>query len=130
MRSSLVLLCCLLSLSVIGFGEDSQKAGGIEERALQELRSNDWPSARRDFREVVRRDPSNVFAQMYLGQTLFRQSRQKTRSAISFTAVADAEDAHGIILEREKHAVVAEAGAESPVMSPCSGSMFPPPVRA
>jgi hypothetical protein len=67
---------------------------------------------------------------MYLGQTLFRQSRQKTRSAISFTAVADAKDAHGIVLEREQDAVVAEAGAESPVMSPCSGSMFPPPVRA
>jgi Tfp pilus assembly protein PilF len=88
MRSSLVMLCCFLSLSVIGFGQDSHKAGGIEDRAVQEFRNSDWPSAERDFREVVKRDPSHVFAHLYLGQTLFRQEKY-AEAAASFQKTRD-----------------------------------------
>src|SRR5271166_808996 len=70
-----VMLCCFMFSFVIGFGQDSHKRDGVEERAAQEFRNNDWPAAERDFREIVNRDPSNIFAHMYLGQTLFRQER-------------------------------------------------------
>jgi predicted Zn-dependent protease len=59
----------------------------LGDRAVREFRNNDWAAAERDFREVLKHDPSNIFANMYLGQTLFRQERyaeaatffQKTR---------------------------------------------------
>jgi len=77
----------LLILATVSFGQNPGKSEDTGERAVQEFRNNDWPAAERDFREVVKRDPSNVFANMYLGQTLFRQEKypeaamyfQKTR---------------------------------------------------
>lgn len=87
MRRRLLMFGFLL-WSVSTFGQNPGKPpDDLADRAMQEFRGNDWPSAERDFREIVKRDPTNVFAQMYLGQTLFRQERyseaatyfQKTR---------------------------------------------------
>jgi hypothetical protein len=49
--------------------------------------------------------------------------------AVGLAAMADAEDAHDVVLEGEQDAVVADTEAEGPAMSPCSGSMSPAPVR-
>jgi predicted Zn-dependent protease len=74
--------------AVTGFGQGSARpSNDLGDRAVQEFHNNDWPAAERDFRELVKRDPSNIFANMYLGQTLFRQEHyaeavmffQKTR---------------------------------------------------
>lgn len=72
---------------VTSFGQDAGPSKDFWDRAVQEFRNNNWTAAERDFREVVRRDPTNIFASMYLSQTLFRQERyadaaklfQKTR---------------------------------------------------
>jgi predicted Zn-dependent protease len=75
---------------MIGFGQALQKPDGTEDRAMQEFGSNDWLAAEQDFREVVKRDPSNVFAQMYLGQILFRQERH-AEAAVYFQKARDLE---------------------------------------
>jgi tetratricopeptide (TPR) repeat protein len=81
------VLCCFSFLAVIGFGQDVHELGEIQDRAAREFQKHDWAAAEHDFREVVKRDPTNIPANMYLGQALFRQDRyaeaatffQKTR---------------------------------------------------
>ena len=83
---------CLCIIQVLfsfgGYGQNSSgTADDLGARAVQEFRNNDWTSAERDFRELLKRDPSNIYANMYLAQSLFRQQRfseaatffQKTR---------------------------------------------------
>jgi predicted Zn-dependent protease len=55
------------------FGQNARVPDDLGARAVQEFQNDDWPAAERDFREVVKRDPSNIIAHMYLGQCLFRQ---------------------------------------------------------
>jgi len=78
----------LLWAATTSFGQNSARpSDDLGDRAVQEFRNNDWPAAERDFRELVKRDPSNILVNMYLGQTLFRQEHyaeaatffQKTR---------------------------------------------------
>jgi len=64
--------CCLLFFVIKAIGQDRPGPDDLGERALREFRNNDWPAAERDFREIVKREPSNILAQIYLGQTLFR----------------------------------------------------------
>ena len=47
----------------------------IAQRAVQEFRKEDFPAAERDFRQVVKANPTNIIAEFYLGQTLFREER-------------------------------------------------------
>lgn len=65
----------LLFWSIACLGQNKDIPQDLGERAVQEFRKDDWPAAERDFREIVKRNPSNIFAHMYLGQTLFRQKR-------------------------------------------------------
>jgi predicted Zn-dependent protease len=47
----------------------------LAEKARQEYAAGKFADAERDFRELTKRDPSNVAAQVYLGQALFRQEK-------------------------------------------------------
>jgi tetratricopeptide (TPR) repeat protein len=47
----------------------------LTEKARQEYAAGKFADAERDFRELTKRDPSNVEGQIYLGQTLFRQEK-------------------------------------------------------
>lgn len=68
--------CSLLLWSGNGFAQGSGRSSeDLADRAAQEFRNGDWRAAERDFREIVKRDPSSIFANMYLGQTLFRQEK-------------------------------------------------------
>ncbi len=62
----------------------------LGDRAVREFRNDDWPAAERDFREVVKRDSSNILAQIYLGQSLFRQEHY-AEAAIVFQKARDLE---------------------------------------
>src|SRR6185437_9498966 len=81
------LWASLMFCSIVCMGQSKDVPQDLGDRAVQEFRNNDWPAAERDFRELVKRDPSNIFVNMYLGQTLFRQEHyaeattffQKTR---------------------------------------------------
>jgi len=64
---------CIFFCAINAFGQDTHAPGDLGERAVREFRNNDWPAAERDFREIVKHEPSNILAQIYLGQTLFRQ---------------------------------------------------------
>jgi predicted Zn-dependent protease len=77
LRQRLLVATCHFAL--ICAGAEAQDTGlradELADRAVREFRNNDWAAAEHDFRAMIEHDPSNVFAQMYLGQTLFRQER-------------------------------------------------------
>ena len=81
------MACGLLIFCFACAGQEVENFSALADRAVREFRADDWPAAERDFRQVVKRDPTNIFANMYLGQTLFRQEHyaeaatffQKTR---------------------------------------------------
>lgn len=88
MSLKLVGTCCLLFWSANGLGQDTHVSDDLGERAVREFRNNDWPAAERDFREVVKRDPANVVAHIYLGQSLFRQEHY-AEAAVFFQKARD-----------------------------------------
>jgi tetratricopeptide (TPR) repeat protein len=70
------------------------------------LKTGHLAEAERDFRELVSHDPSNVAAQMYLGQTLFRE--QKFSDAIPpYEKVRDLEKA-GAKLTLTQHRILGD----------------------
>jgi predicted Zn-dependent protease len=52
-----------------------QSGGEIMDRARHEFRDGKYSDAERDFRHIVTREPSNVYALFFLGQSLFNQRR-------------------------------------------------------
>jgi predicted Zn-dependent protease len=90
MNIKLAVLCCISFFVVIGLAQDARKLGELQDRAVKEFQNGDWPAAERDFREIVRHDPSNIFASMYLGQTLFRKERY-AEAATVFQKTKDLE---------------------------------------
>ncbi len=73
MYHKIVGACCLLFWSVDAFGQSARVPDDLAARAVQEFQNDDWRAAERDFREVVKHEPANIVAQIYLGQCLFRQ---------------------------------------------------------
>ena len=55
----------------------AQDAGrnALAERASQEFQAKNFAAAERDFRELTKVDPSNLYAHAYLGHALFRQEK-------------------------------------------------------
>jgi predicted Zn-dependent protease len=84
-------ICGSLLFAVHGLGQDAGKPDELAGRAAQEFRDNDFPAAERDFRELVKRDPENVVAQMYLGHSLFRQERYAD-AAVAFQKARDLQN--------------------------------------
>jgi predicted Zn-dependent protease len=81
MRLGLLFFAAILSIDCLA--QEPTKPGDKPfDKAVQEYRNNDWVGAERDFREVVKRDPNDIIANFYLGQTLFRQ--EKYRDAAKF----------------------------------------------
>ena len=83
-----VWACPLLFWSLSVWGQDARLSDDVGERAVREFRNSDWSASERDFREVVKRDPSNVVAHMYLGQSLFRQQHY-AEAAVFFQKARD-----------------------------------------
>jgi predicted Zn-dependent protease len=50
-------------------------SAALSERALQKFREGKYSEAERDLREITKSDPSNIYAQVYLGQTLFKEEK-------------------------------------------------------
>ncbi len=81
-------MCCLLLCSMTTDIGQNREADELNERAVREFRNNDWRAAERDFREIVKRDPPNIIAHIYLGQSLFRQEHYG-EAAILFQKARD-----------------------------------------
>lgn len=56
-------------------GQSAESNEKLAEKARQEYTAGKFADAERDFRELTKRDPSNVEGQVYLGQALFRQEK-------------------------------------------------------
>jgi predicted Zn-dependent protease len=72
-------LCLLVATFLLGnelcLSQASESSEKLAERGKQEYTVGRFADAERDFRELVNRDPSNIYAQMNLGQALFRQEK-------------------------------------------------------
>lgn len=55
--------------------QGSQSQDELSQRARQEFQDAKYTDAERDFREITRRVPSNLYAQFFLGESLFKQQK-------------------------------------------------------
>lgn len=78
----------------------------LSERALQEFRDGKYREAERDFREITKADPANVYAQVYLGQTLFKQ--EKYAEAVGPYEKARALENGGKELSSDQHRILVD----------------------
>jgi predicted Zn-dependent protease len=83
-----------------------QTPGALSERALQEFREGRYSDAERDFREVAKADPSNVYAQVYLGQALFKQ--EKYPAAVGPFEKVRGMEKEGKKLSADQHRIVVD----------------------
>jgi predicted Zn-dependent protease len=95
-----------LALFIVAGAIHAQTASkeALSKRAIQEFREGKYSEAERDFREVTRADPSNVYAQVYLGQTLFRE--EKYAEAVGPYEKARALEKNGKSLSSEQHRIL------------------------
>ena len=67
--------CLTLSLLMGAIYAQTASSATLSERALQWFREGKYSEAEHDFREVTKAEPSNIYAQFYLGQTLFKEEK-------------------------------------------------------
>lgn len=91
----------VLSIVVLCSG---QTANSTADRALQEYKSGEYAAAERDSREVVKQNPSNILAQVYLGQSLFMQ--KKYAEAVAPFEKARELEANGMKLNSDQHHIL------------------------
>jgi predicted Zn-dependent protease len=108
MNLSSFLICeaCLAALlSVIPCSAQSHEPDEKQlEQARHEYSVGRFADAERDFREITKRDPSNVYAQVYFGQALFRQ--KKYAEAVAPYEKARALEANGRSLSTDQHRIL------------------------
>lgn len=76
----------------------------LVQRARQEFQEDKFADAERDFREITNHDPSNLGAQLFLGQSLFRQ--QKFAEAVVPFEKARELEAGGKKLTSDQHRIL------------------------
>jgi predicted Zn-dependent protease len=81
-------------------------SGSLSERALQEFRAGQYREAESDFREIAKADPANVYARVYLGQTLFKQ--EKYADAVGPYEKARALEKSGKPLSSDQHRILVD----------------------
>ena len=92
-------------------GQDAQSSGKLAEQAQQECATGKFAEAERDFRELTKRDPLSVDAQIYLGQALFRQD--KYAAAVIPYERARALETDGHKLSSDQHRILIDQLAMS-----------------
>jgi len=75
-------------------------------RALKEYRSGQYPAAEQDCRKLVSENPSNILAQIYLGQSLYMQKKY-SESITPFERARELE-AKGMKLNPDQHRIVTD----------------------
>ncbi len=101
MKSSLVLFFLVTNVH----GQQSSLSA-LSERALLEFREGKYSEAERDFREVTKSDPSNVYAHVYLGQTFFKE--EKYAEAVGPYEKAHALEKGGTQLSSDQHRILVD----------------------
>ena len=117
------------ALHVAQSGSDN----ALRERAHQEFRDDDYAAAERDYAVLTAHDPSDIYAQVFLGQSLFNEQKypeairpyekaqdlEKDRKILSLDQKRILTDqlamAHGISGQLKKaHALLEEAVRQDP----------------
>ena len=100
-----------VSVAVIGIcmaaicpGQSNAQQNSIPDRALQEYKEGQYVAAERDCRELVKQNPSNILAQIYLGQSLYMQKKY-AESIAPFEKARELE-ASGLKLNFDQHHIL------------------------
>jgi predicted Zn-dependent protease len=88
------------------FSEQSQSGEKLADQARQEYAGGKFTDAERHFRELLKRDPSNVEIQVYLGQALFRQEKY-AESVVPYEKARELER-NGGKLNSEQHRILVD----------------------
>lgn len=102
----------VFSVSLLILGASSLKAqtsapgDQLAQRALKDYQDGNYIAAERDFREIAERDPSNFYAQFYLGQSLFEE--HKFADAVGPFEKARALELGGKKLTLEQHRILVD----------------------
>ena len=99
MKSSLTLF-----FLVAGLYAQKPSTATLSERALQEFREGKYSEAERDLHEITKADASNIYAQFYLGQTLFKEERYP--DAVAAYEAARAIEKGGKALSSDQHRIL------------------------
>jgi predicted Zn-dependent protease len=67
--------CVIIFLWLAALSSGQLPATALEQQARREYSDRQFAAAERDFREIVRANPANLAAQMFLGQTLFNLAK-------------------------------------------------------
>ncbi len=97
---------CVLSVATVCLGQSTDQQASAADRAVQEYKAGQYAAAERDCRAIVKQNPSNILAQIYLGQSLFKQ--QKFADAVGPFENARELEAGGIKLNSEQHRILVD----------------------
>lgn len=97
---------CILSTVTLCSGQSTEKQDSLAERALQEYESGQYAAAERDCRQIVKQNPSNILAQVYLGQSLYMQNKY-AQSIGPFEKARELE-AGGMKLNPDQHRILVD----------------------
>jgi tetratricopeptide (TPR) repeat protein len=104
LRTVPIIGICFLSIAAICSGQSVDPKVSTSDRALQEYKSGQYAAAERDSREIIKQNPSNILAQVYLGQSLFMQKKY-AESVAPFEKARDLE-ASGMKLNSDQHRIL------------------------
>jgi tetratricopeptide (TPR) repeat protein len=91
--------------------QSPQSKDQILEQAQREYAAGKFSEAERDFREVAKVNPSDIYAQIYLGQSLFRQ--EKYAEAVGPFEKARDLERNGAKLSSDQHRILVDQLAMS-----------------
>jgi predicted Zn-dependent protease len=100
MRARNQILLALVCVEVVSWGQGPQATNSPLDQALREYQAGRYAQSEQGFREVVRRDPSNVYAQFYLGQSLFKQKKYADAVGPFEQASVFSSDQHRILTDQ------------------------------
>ncbi len=102
---SVTAVCiCVLCMAATCLGQSGDRQDAVAGRALREYNAGQYVAAERDCREVIKQNPSNILAQIYLGQSLYMQKKY-AESIAPFERARELE-ASGMKLNSDQHRIL------------------------
>lgn len=95
---------CVFSVATTCSAQSNDQQNSASKRALEEYKAGQYAAAEQDCRELVKRNPSNILAQIYLGQSLYMQ--KKYGESLAPFEKARQLEASGMKLNSEQHRIL------------------------